>query len=414
MRIANGKLRINVAASVAMAAALLALDPAQGAWEAVPQVGVLVDNNDNPRLQTTNPNDASRSIVDVRATLSNTGQRGNIFFEPRIRASSYADSDDKDLNNEDLFFRSYGQYGWQTISSGFYAEFQRRSIQSSEFLSATPEDPNLPPPPDVGTGRLVLFNQEQNSTWLAPFLDFEVSERSNLRIELQSMNVSYTGPQIRERGDFRDQRLYAGIVRHVDERTEVSARAFLGNFEGDVNNNQTDSAGVEGRFRRPISGVWSFSFGAGVQRADFRFLNDNNALVENATSSVTFDVEFQQRAEVSTLNVKLGREIYPSGSGFLSEVTELSMFVERRFSPKLTGRFGVRYDDIATLDEIRTLDQRDYGRVEVEFRWAIARRLSLIAGYALTSQSFAEQLSSNAESNAVYMGINFRGLSRTP
>jgi hypothetical protein len=402
------------APALSLVAAMTALwhTAAEAAWDFVPQVGLLVDSNDNPRLEYNDENEAARTVVDARVTLSNFGERGSIYLEPRIRANSYADDDDKELENDDVFIRSYGQYGWRTVTSGFFAEFQNRSIQSSEFISATPEDPDLPPAPDLGTGELVFFNQEQDSTWLSPFVDYEISNRSNLRFELQSMDVSYSGPQTSRRGDFRDKRLYAGIVRHVDERTDVSARVYVGEFEGDVNRNQTDSAGVEGRFTRPISEIWSFSVGAGVQRSDFRFYDDDNRLVDNATSSVLASVDFRQRSELRTLNVGLGREIYPSGSGFLSEVTQLNMFVEQQFSPRLTGRFGVRYDDISELDEVRTIDKRDYTRVEVEFRWALTMRLWLIGGYQLTAQSFGEQPTVDAESNAIFFGINYRGLSR--
>lgn len=414
MHSTNRKARRPVTRCLVAAMALAGMADANAAWDFVPQVGLLVDSNDNPRLEpTSDANEAARTVIDARATLTNFGERGNIFVEPRVRASSYVDEDDEELDNEDIFIRSYGQYGWQTVTSGFYAEFRERSIQSSEFRSATPEDPDLPPPPDLGTGELTFVNQEQDSTWFAPFLDYELSNRSKLRFELQSMDVSYSGPQTRDRGDFTNDRLYAGIVRQVDERTEVSARVFTGNFEGDVSRNTTDSAGVEGRFTRPISEIWSFSFGAGVQRSDFRFFDDNDVLVDNASSNVVADVEFRQRSELRNLNVRLAREIYPSGDGFLSEVTQLSMYVDQQFTQTVSGRFGILYDDISTLDEVRTLNERDYTRVDIEFRWAMARRLSLVAGYQLTAQAFGNQSDSDSDSNAIYFGITYRGLSRT-
>jgi hypothetical protein len=230
---------------------------------------------------------------------------------------------------------------------------------------------------------------------------------------MQKMDVSYTGPQLPDRGDFRNNLFYAGIVRHVDERTDVSARAFVGYFEGDVNQNETETAGVEGLFTRPISEIWSFSFGAGVQRSDFRFIQFPRRVVDNATSNVTANVEFRQRSELRTLNVRFAREIYPSGSGFLSEVDQITAYVEQDFSPKWTGRFGVRYEDIATLDEVRTTDQRDYARIDVELRWALTRRMSLVTGYQFTAQDFPDQPLPEATSNAVYFGVNYRGLSRT-
>jgi hypothetical protein len=399
-----------------LAAAIAAqwIAPALGAVDVVPQISLLADSNDNPRLRPEQENEAQRTLVDARVTLTNVGQRGNIFVEPRVRVSAYADEDDEDLENNDWWIRTYGEYDWQTVSSGFYAEFQRRGIQTSEFVSAAPEDPDLPAPPDVGTGALVLFQQEQDTSWFSPFLDYNLSDRSTLRFEYQSTDVSYSGPQFRARSDFNDQRVYAGIVRHVDERTDVSARFFGGNYEGTVNQNQTDSVGVEGRFTRPINEIWSFSLGAGVQRSDFSFYDDNDVFVDNATSNVIADVEFRQRSELRTLNIRVAQEIYPSGSGFLSEVAQLTLYVDQRFSPRVTGRFGVRYDDIATLDEVRTVNDRDYGRVEIEFRWQMARRLSLVGGYQFTAQAFDESPEADADANSIYFGVMYRGLERAP
>lgn len=398
--------------ALAAGVALAWLAPLQAAWEFVPQVGLLVESNDNPRLQVINEDEASRGILDLRATISNYGERGNIFVEPRVRSSAYADSEDDDLDNDDILIRSYGQYGWTSVTAGYYSQFERRSIQSSEFVSSVPDDPDLPLPPDVGTGEFFFINQDQDTAWFAPFVEYDLSQRSGLRFEYQSMDVSYTGPQLPDRGDFRDKRFYAGIVRHVDSRTDVTARAFVGYFEGDVNQNETDTAGVEGRFTRPISEVWSFSFGAGVQRSDFRFIEFPRRLVDNATSNVVGDVEFRQRSELRTLNVRFAREIYPTGSGFLSEVDQVSLFVEQDFTPKLSGRFGIRYDDIAALDEVESRNQRDYARADVEFRWQMTQRISLLAGYQYTTQDFPEQPLPEAVSNAFYFGVNYRGLSR--
>jgi hypothetical protein len=405
-------IRCNAAQGLATSIALAWVAPLHAAWDFVPQIGLLVDTDTNPRLQLVDEDDATRAVLDLRGTLTNFGERGSIFIEPRVRMSSYADEEDEDLENEDIFIRSYGQYGWTNITSGFYAEFQRRSIQSSEFISAVPDDPDLPQPPEVNTGEFLFINQDQDSYWFAPFVEYSLSQRSGLRFEYQSMDVSYTGPQLPDRGDFRDKRFYGGIVRHVDERTDVSARAFVGYFEGDVNQNETNTAGVEGRFTRPINEVWSFSFGAGVQRSDFRFVEFPRRVVDNATSNVIADVEFRQRSELRTLNLRFAREIYPSGNGFLSEVNQVTAYVQQRFSQSLTGIFGLRYDDIATLDQVRTTDERDYARAEIEFRWALGTRMSLLTGYTYTAQSFGEIDVTKAKSNAVYFGVNYRGLSR--
>jgi len=398
--------------SLAAGIALSWLAPLHAAWEFVPQVGLLVEGNDNPRLQVFNEDEASRAILDLRATISNYGERGSIFIEPRIRSSAYSDSEDDDLDNDDILIRSYGQYAWTSVTAGYYSQFERRSIQSSEFVSSVPDDPDLPLPPDVGTGEVLFFNQDQDTAWFAPFVEYDLSQRSALRFEYQTIDVSYTGPQLPDRGDFREKKFYTGIVRHVDSRTDVTARAFVSYFEGDVNQNETDTAGVEGRFTRPMSEVWTFSLGAGVQRSDFRFIEFPRKLVDNATSNVVADVEFRQRSDLRTMNLRFAREIYPTGSGFLSEVDQISVFVEQDFTPKLSGRFGIRYDDIAALDAVEARDDRDYARADVEFRWQMSQRISLLAGYQFTTQDFPDQPVPQATSNALYFGVNYRGLSR--
>jgi hypothetical protein len=52
--------------------------------------------------------------------------------------------------------------------------------------------------------------------------------------------------------------------------------------------------------------------------------------------------------------------------------------------------------------------------VEIEFRWALARRMSLVGGYVFTGQSFHDTPEADADSNAIYFGLQYRGLERAP
>jgi hypothetical protein len=393
---------------------LLIADFSFGAWDTVPEVALLTEANDNPRLRrTAQQSDSSRVMLDARLAVTNFSDRGSIYLQPRVRASEYSNATDTDLEDEELFLRSYGRYNWQGASVGYTSNWSQQNIRNAEFRSSTPEDPDIPDPDDPGTGLDDNVAGDREAIWAAPYVELHVSDRNSIRLELLHNEVSYSGPAAIQRSDFRQNEFAAGIVRRVGEITQVTARVFASNFESDRNGNNTDTVGVEGKFVQPLGTAWTMDVSAGVQRNDFFFLQRaTNDRVENADTNVTLALLLRRRADRARLNFSMARAISPNGSGFVSEVSEARVWLDQRFSERVTGTIGARVQRTKTLDSATKLNDRDYVRLDIGLRWALTERLFLTAGYNITDQEYADDLVGASQSNALYLGINYRGLSR--
>ena len=336
----------------------MTLGTAQAAWDFVPEIGLLIEQSDNPRLRTGGETDASRTIVDAEFDIRNFGERGEIRFRPRVRADQYADSEDAELENDDLFLRGSGEYRWQRATLGFTSNYVQQSILSSETPGAAPDDPDLEDPIDDITGNLIFFDQDQTRTVFRPYMELQLSERTAALLETEVMESSYTGPQFSSRTDYTNDTVAVGLIRRVDDTTRVTARLLASTYEAVQNMNVTDSVGVEGVFARPLSELWSLQIAAGVLRSDFRFIDADDNLVENADANVTFDLGFRRRTEFSRVNINLFREIGPSASGFLNQRNQLRIYLERQWTDRFSAWVAARANQLQEPRQQRQIQRQ--------------------------------------------------------
>jgi opacity protein-like surface antigen len=392
---------------------------ARAAWEAVPEVTLGVDADDNTRLDDEAGQErTSRTFLDAAIGLASFTERSSLTFAPRLVTDAYADSADKELEADDRYLYATGRRDWLSVGTGFRLDYAQESILSAELEEATPDDPDVDDPDDeVDTGRLVFFNDEREQLLLRGDLDFRLSERNAFNIQAQRRSVDYSGSGqtsiASRRSDFDDERVSLGVTRRVDDRNVVSARVFVSNYQATRNDNETDSVGVEGRFSRPVSRTWNFNLRAGVQRSDYDFLDLTTLQrVDNADTNYTLGAGLRRRAERSVANFDLLHTVNPSASGFLVVRDEVRGYLERELSPRFGMRLGGRLSRTNTVDDVDREDERDYARFELGFEWAIARTMFLEFGYDFTRQEFTIDNGDDSSSNALFVGVTYRGMSR--
>ena len=415
---ANGFASTKAIGVCLLVAGSIATYEAQAVWDIVPEVEMAVEIDDNPRLgvdvvAAAAPNDGTKTVVDGRVDLSNIGQRGEIFFQPRARVDAYAESENEDLESEDLFLRANGEYRWQMASLGFASYFSSESILSSELEDALPLDPNLVDPIDTSSGNVDVVNEDRNRAIFAPYVEFGISQRNSFLFETRFIDATYTGDanQASDRSDFTDTLFAAGIVRNLDERNVVTARLRASQFEAAANQNVTDTFAVEGTFTRPINELWSMNLGVGVQRSDYAFVDEDGEFIDNADTNYSLDLRFEHRTELTIQNFSIRRSMNPNSLGFLVERNEIAYNVSRQITPRITGIVGARAIQSRTLDNIKQDNDRDYARAQVGVEWGLTQNWVVSADYIYTFQEFASQ-TRDTNSNAFIIGVNYRGLSR--
>lgn len=392
----------------------IAAAPARAAWETIPELEVRSEADDNVRLSPVDQEASSRAVFDARFRLSNFGQRGNAYVEPRIVSDAYADEVDTPLESNDVFFVARGQYDWQKAGFGFDMGYSDESVLRSEFDDALPDDLSGEAPSDGSAGTLGNFTAQRERSYMNFNFDLTTSERTTLRLESQRIDVSYYEDTsfLRLRTPYDDSRAALRLIRRVDERNSVSAGAFVSQYNASGTSNSTDSYGVEGRFTRPVTQQWTMDLTAGVQRSDFVYLDFTGQTVDNAEANFTASIAMRKRAERMNWNVGMGRYLNPSSAGFLEARNEIRASVAREFTEKLRGQLGVRFAEYTPLNEREPLPNRQYGSATLEIEWALRRRWFVVGGIDYADEQRLEAVVLQATSTMFYAGVTYRGLSR--
>ncbi|HEU4617064.1 MAG TPA: hypothetical protein VFV10_03445 [Gammaproteobacteria bacterium] len=409
---------------------------ASAAWDTVSDVRMGVEANDNPRLgqrsgelqpQLVEEQDhtAVRALMDARVRLTNEGPRGNFLVQPRVRADTYSDSADKDLQRQDAYLYLSGRHRWERGDVGTVVNAARESILSSEIIDTGLEnvgDVTLPPSIGTDTGTLVLLDEHRNRTIVAPYVNFNLSERSSIGIDATYLDLTYTGPQFVGRSNISETEFGTSITRTIDERTGAGARIYVSDFTGKVTNNDTHTVGIQGRFSRKLNEIWSFEFAAGVERSSFTFVSVSGdgvastpvtgTVVDNAAANYTLDLGITKRTDLATMTFALLRAMDPSATGFMTERNELQVAYSRRLSERITASFALRAVQTDALDDSERVSGRDISRAGIELDWAFTPTWSLAVSYEGISQNFEDRLRSDGTANLLSFGVNYRGLAR--
>jgi hypothetical protein len=408
--------RTTLSAAVSLALCSLATTyPLIGsaAWEIVPRIGIITEVDDNARMQPVDQPSSSRTSLDARVRLRNFGARGEAYIEPRIVAESYANSRDRELENDDVFLTTRAAYNFTNTRIELLTDYRRESILRSELANPIIEDPLLGPELiDIGAGTLGTFTDRRERFDVGFNAQFTLSTRTNLRIETSYMDVNYLENQSADRSDFDNTTVAAVLTRLVDQRNRVSARFYVSDFNADQRNNETDAFGVEGLLTRPLTETWTFQLNAGVARTDFRLDDPLFGTLDDAESSFTYGITFDRRSQTTRWTIGAGRAIAPNPSGFLSQRDDVRLQWRRQLRPRLAASAGLRASQVAGVAELANITERDYVRASLEFEWAMRPRWLVTSGLDHASQETARFGGRDATSNAVYVGVRYEGLSR--
>jgi hypothetical protein len=405
----------------ALPLALLSILDAHGAWQAVPNVELRAAHEENPRLQGDLLADdtATSTILNASVDLSTFNQRGFLNFTPRVEAHIYSDQANQDLEGDDYYLNGRGEYRWQVVTLGFRSDYRKRAIQRAEVADIDDpvfdDDGNvIEAPDDFDSGRLTFINQDQEHFTLQPYMNFRLSERSTIRMQVVSTEVSYSGGNTAARTGFDNRSLRTGVIRRVNEQSQVSATLIVSEYEAEANNNVTETVGVEGAIRRRVSELWTVNVNVGVVRTDFIFEDITQQVVDNASADYTIGVRASRRGERTRLDFRADQRLTPNTSGFVTRRDELRAYVNHDITQRLSTRFGVRLTHNEAVGDAAPSNDRDYARYELSFDWALRPRWLLTAGYDYTTQEFTQQQLADARtsSNMFYIGVGYRGLSR--
>jgi len=390
------------------------LAPVHAAWETVPDVKLSVENNDNLLRSSINEVDASRTFVDASVNFRNLTERGLLYVQPRVISDAYAESENGIYESNDVFLRAGGQHQRQTGAEGFRLTYSDQNTIRSEFAGVVPADPDVPPPPDVDSGRLDDAVLQQERLYAYGNVDFTLAERNLLRLETTRTDVHYPDrPTNSSYSDFDDTAIALRYAREFDQRNQFTVGVVGSQFNADRLDNRSSSTGLEFGYIRMLSQTWTLDLAVGTEDTDFRFTDPVTQTARaSSETSTTFGAAFRRRGERTNVNFDLDRALSPNSSGFLDLRDTFRLYVTQEMTPRLNGYVGAIYAQTSTLGSNAFLNDRDYSRFEIGLEWAVTQRMYVNFAYNRLTQEFAGTNGTETDSNTFILGIGYRGLQR--
>jgi hypothetical protein len=385
-------------------------------WEATPDIRLEAEMNDNPALNTfgsTNTqviDSASRMLADARLRISNVDPRGELTFEPRVRSDAYSEEEAQLLESTDVFLRSNGVHRGQTVQVGYRADVAQERIVGIEFLDTLPTDTG----PDDTTAVItspVGLNEKRTRIGVSPYIEIAMSSRGTLALEGRIVDVEYETGMIGGRTDFLERALGGEYRRALrGQRGTLGVRVFATGYEAAANANATDTRGVELTYARDMSELWSWSIAAGTQRSDYA-LTTAGRRVRGTDDTPIFGVGIRKTGERSSMRTELLRRMTPDASGYVSPRDELRLAWDREMTARVNGGLVLRAVDAEGPPTLPGTSRR-YGRLELDIEWQLRPTWSLVAGYAHATARSTATVGDSAESNALTIGVRYRGQSQ--
>jgi hypothetical protein len=385
-------------------------------WEAIPDIRLEAEVNDNPALNTFGSTDtqfidtASRMLADVVLGIRNVEPRGELVFEPRVRSDAYAEEEAQRLESTDVFLRSSGVHRGQTVQLGYRADLAQERILGVEFLDTLPTDTG----PDDTTAVItspVGLNEKRTRIGVSPYLEIAMSSRGTLALEGRIVDVDYETGMAAGRSDFLERGIGGEYRRALrGQRGTFGVRVFATGYEASLNANTTDTRGVELTYARDMSELWSWSIAAGTQRSDYA-LTTGGRRIRGTDDTPIWGIGVRKTAQRSSMRTELFRRMTPDALGYVAPRDELRIAWDRAMTARVNGGLVLRAVDAEGPPTVPGTSRR-YGRLELDIEWQLRPTWSFVAGYAYATARSNVTVGDSADSNALTIGVRYRGLSQ--
>jgi hypothetical protein len=387
-------------------------------WEAVPDIRLEAETNDNPALNMAgNPelvDAATRLLADAAVRFSMVEPRGELTLEPRIRTDAYTDDEAQPLESTDVFLRSNGLHRGQTVQIGYTADIARERITGIEFLETLPTEPIDDDPTAVVTNQ-VGIDEKRTRFGVSPYVQIAMNSRTALLLDGRIVDVDYASGALLGHTDFLE-RAIGGEYRRLlgDQRGSLGVRVFVTGYEAARNANTTDTRGIQLTFSRELSELWSWNVSGGTQRSDFAYTAGGRR-IRGTEDTPIFGVGIRKQGERSSMRTELARRMSPDALGFVAPRDEIRVAWQRAMSARVNGRLALRAIDARGTPTIAGSGRR-YGRAEFGVEWQLRPTWSFVAGYAYATARSRSDVpeQDGSDSNAVTIGVRYRGRSLRP
>lgn len=371
-------LRLAAAASAALPALAVA-----GSYELAPQVEVggvyetnprfLQDCQTDPQSGATTPTPCGNQYV--MGTFLDARVRGSwrtpdtvVSLTPRVRDWNYLGSN-KDLNNNDIYVDGTASQRLQRAQLDLTALYSDTLVRQLVFESATPQDPNGPPPSIGGSGRVADDGATEQRWQVSPRASYKVSTRNDIAVGFEYSDVTFDGNANPGFFDFDSKSLDVSLTHSLDQRNAVRVGIYGSTFDASNADrasfiqqfaNNTDTFGVNAVYEKSFSETLSGTLQVGTARNSVTVFTPLQGRFSSSDTTILGNVGVRRRSEKTTLNLDVGRTQVPRSDGRQITQDQVRLYVDRVVTPRVNAGAGVLVLDQSGIGDFDRFDQTYY------------------------------------------------------
>ncbi len=317
-------------------------------WSAEPSLSVREEFNDNI-LFTSAPHRA------VWGSTVSPGLKFSVLSESvEVRGGALMNFTrfvgEKGLDTTEQYFQVESLYRTDKQAWGLSGGVTRDTTLTSELLET-----------GLATIRLPRNQRTVNPSWQG-----SLSDRLSLRSSYQFTDVAYGGAGVLF--DYQAHAPSAGVSYRLSERDTVEATTYYLTYAAPSANIRADSYGAQVGLSHLFSETLRGALSGGARLVSTELTAAGVTRNDRETAWLS-EGTIEKQFETSVLRGRFGREINPSGAGFLVQVDRLSIAVEQEFTPAMKGSVSADAYWTSVLRTDITASDRRFYRVASEWRW---------------------------------------------
>lgn len=382
-----------------MGALILLPSPGTAQWRVVPSIGVGLQYDDNPSLNTSAipVSSVHGYLIEADASIIYDSPLTDFSITPTVRLSRYDET--SDLDSDDYFLDFDYDYTGQRSRFRFRGTYGDESARTAERSGVDFDVEEPGDIPDDDSGR-VLTTEKRQRVQLSPQWSYQTGQQSLVRIGASYIDVTYEDRPLQFNTDYEETIGTAGFEYNWSERSAVTLDGYYRENYFDSSGRDFSGYGATTGIKRILSEKTRFILNVGIDSTE-------DAVGEKQTNPIG-EISLVRVMETSRVLVSYRRSVSGSGAGEISVRDSVSLNVTRDLSQKFTIGAGLRAYQTSALDKDSVnFDERDYLQLRVLLTWNLTRDFAVELDYAYTNLD-REVLASDAESNVVNLWFRYR------
>jgi hypothetical protein len=400
---------LTVAAAVASLCAVAPAGAAEIYYQPILQFATQYNTNLDLSPIASEKRSAEGYYADAATTVGIATPTTETTLQPRVVYNYYPSASDR--NRLEAFLNGNGRYSWERDHISWYGTFDHRDDVNAEQPGAadtntvnpgTGNNPAGTGQPAVGVTRDYLVVDPQYTHSLTPL--------SGIGLDGEYQFMGYS----REDGghigfDFYQARAF--YSKTIDLRTSFQVGVLGNHYAARFGDARSSSGGVTGNVSYNWSELLHSNLSGEVLQTQFRQTKDTGNLdIKSHPWSAIFSTAYDA-GQLTKYSFYLGRSIYPSSLGGLSQTDQARIQYDHDFTPRLHFTGAARVFRDRSVAAAANANYRNYGTGNLRVQYMLTQRIFVATSYTYVYQKYRFDPAS-ADANVIQVSFGYRGLER--